>query len=249
MKDFIPDTNNAIPYPGPIPRQKDPYGLISLLNILTPTDMAEVLEKVVRLHTKRIACCMCDDTCTGKPFPQEPPNPPYRYGPRRNDVSLQACFNRAAKMANERQKAASNGENLCIHVHGMGDMVSYPCACEQEFTTPDNPIKPRIPIGSRQEPWSGEPNEWGDPIEPQALVYCQTKADENIAAGGTEPWDVQVSKCMKDQHDRYLKRIEEDIACNDTIKIYDEAIKTCRGQYGPPPGRPFAPLPDSFEDF
>ena len=239
MKDFIPDTNNAIPYPGPIPRQKDPYGLISLSNILTPADMAEVLKKVVRVHTKRIACCMCDDTCTGKPFPQQPPNPPYRYGPRRNEVSLQACFDRAAKMANERQKAVSNGQNMCTEVTDSYPWPSYPCACDQIFTHPNNPIKPKIPPGYR--PWSE--------YEPGELIRCQSKADEIIPPLTPEAWKVQVSKCMKDTHDEYLRSVEEDISCNDTIKLYDEAIKTCRGQYGPPPGREFAPLPDSFEDF
>ena len=203
MKDFIPDTNNAIPYPGPIPRQKDPYGLISLSNILTPADMAEVLKKVVRVHTKRIACCMCDDTCTGKPFPQQPPNPPYRYGPRRNDVSLQACFDRAAKMANERQKAVSNGINTCIHPTDAGfNWRIYPCACGQEFSHPNNPIKPNIPPGNK--PWSE--------YEPGELIRCQTEADGNIASGGTEPWGVQVSRCMKDAYDEYLRYLEDDIS-------------------------------------
>ena len=232
MKDFLTDTNNAIPsipYPGPIPQQKDPYGLISLHNILTPTDMAEVLEKVARVHTKRIACCMCDDTC--KRFPQEPPNPRYRTGPRRNDVSLLACFFRAAKMANERQKAVSVRIRTCSELDGAAGVKTYPCACGKLFS-PYNTPSLKIPPDPERKPWS----EWA----PGVVASCKSETDAIRPALTDEEWDNQLSKCITDAHEEFLKYLEDNISCNDTIKIYEEAIKTCRGQYGPPTGKEFA---------
>ena len=226
MKDFLSDTNNWIPYPGPIPQQKDPYGLISLSNILTPADMAEVVAKVAKVHPKATGarCCMCEDTCTGNPriVPQQLPNPWWVHGPRRNNESLQECFDRAAKTANSVQENSGSGQQTCNRF----PEADIPCACGRPFTHPNNPIEPNIPPGHK--PWSE--------YELGELVRCQSEADDNIAAGGTENWDSQVSGCMRESHDIYLKLLEDDIACNNAIEVYNQAIKTCRGQFGPPPG-------------